>query len=124
MEGLSAGKGKQLLELIELQNIPVPVPTPTYTPVPHFDLSNSIRTIGQDLLTDCQIIKEQYAVARQGNQLFAVLIFRAEHSERNRIDDIENYCSKIFEKGRVAGVDLEETTLCPNCARQGQRFQN
>ncbi len=78
MEGLSAGKGTQLLELIELQNIQVIVPTPTYTPVPYFDLSNSIRAISQDLLTDCQLIKEQYAVARQGNKLFTVLIFRVE----------------------------------------------
>jgi hypothetical protein len=44
--------------------------------------------------------------------------------QQNRIDDIENYYRKIFEKGRVAGVDLEETKLCPNCARQGQMFPN
>jgi hypothetical protein len=25
---------------------------------------------------------------------------------------------------KVAGMDLEETILCPNCARQGQIFPN
>ena len=26
--------------------------------------------------------------------------------------------------GKVAGMDLVETKLCPNCARQGQIFPN
>jgi len=40
------------------------------------------------------------------------------------VDDIERYYRKIFVKGRVTGVDLEETKLCPNCACQGQIFPN
>ena len=44
MEGLSVNKGTQLVELNDLSTIPVPAPTKSYTPVSHFDFSNSIRT--------------------------------------------------------------------------------
>jgi hypothetical protein len=44
--------------------------------------------------------------------------------QQNRIDDIEHFYGNIVVKGRVTGVDLEETKLCPNCARQGQIFPN
>ena len=102
MPQLSVNKGTQIFGLNELDSIPLPAPTPTYTPVSHFDLSNSIRTISQDMLSGYDLIGEQYAVAWQGQQLFAVLTFKADNSEMGLSIGFRNsYDKSIWKRGQI-----------------------
>jgi hypothetical protein len=71
-------RGGQQVNKDELDLIPVPAKTDSYQPVSHYDLADKISTIGQDLLTDYVLVGENYGVARQGNQMFAVLKFQRE----------------------------------------------
>jgi len=53
--------------------VPVPEATESYIPVPHNHLVDTLSTIGRDILTGFSAEKEQYALARDGNQMFGVL---------------------------------------------------
>jgi len=66
--------------------------------------------------THTHYLKKKFRLSYEN---FFIVLF-----ERNDTDVIKLYNSKIFVKGRTAGVDLEEAKLCPNCARQGQIFPN
>jgi hypothetical protein len=76
MEGLVLHRGAIKANRGELDLIPVPAPTESYQPVSHFELASKRVTIGQDILTDYTLIGENYGLARQGQQLFAVLKFQ------------------------------------------------
>ena len=65
----------------ELSLVPVPEATESYTPVPHDQLADTLVTIGRDILKEYSLESEQYALAREGNQMFGVITFRGEHSE-------------------------------------------
>lgn len=110
------GKGSHVVELDELKTIPLPASTPTYTPVSHYDLSNSIRTIGQDLLSDYQLTQEQYGIAREGKQLFAVLTFKADHSEMGLSIGFRNSTDKSMSIGIAVG---SQVYVCSNLMMTG-----
>lgn len=71
MAELLLHRGGQEVNRQELDLIPLPEPTESYTPVSHYHLADKIRTIGNDILTDYCLVGENYAVARNGNQLGA-----------------------------------------------------
>ena len=64
--------GGKCVQRDELEAIPIPEATDSYQPVSHFVLANTLATIGQDLLRGYTLAKEQYGLARQGQQMFAV----------------------------------------------------
>lgn len=59
-------KGSHTTTRDELEAIPVPEATDSYQPVSHFELANTLATIGQDLLRGYTPATEQYGLARQG----------------------------------------------------------
>jgi len=81
MSTLIAGKGATYVDRFDLSIPPVPPATSTFTPIPHYDLANTVRTISQDILRDYFIFDERYVLAREGDQLFAVLDFKGEDKE-------------------------------------------
>ncbi|RJQ67310.1 MAG: DUF932 domain-containing protein [Desulfobacteraceae bacterium] len=116
MEGLSVNRGTSIIGLDELKAFPVPLATATYTPVPHYDLSRSIRTIGQDMLTGFNLINEQYAVARNGNQLFALITMRADNSEMGLSIGFRNSYDKSMSIGIAIG---SQVFVCENLMMTG-----
>lgn len=59
----------------------MPEATDSYLPVSHYLLADKLLAISQDLLTDYAPVGEHYALARNGNQLFALLNFKKDHTE-------------------------------------------
>jgi hypothetical protein len=58
----------------ELAEFPVPVQTKTYMPVSHLELVEKIDGIARDLLHR-ELVRESFGVAREGQQMFAVLTY-------------------------------------------------
>src|SRR4030042_24136 len=81
MDQLFVHRGGEILTKEKLDLIPVPPTTDSYIPVPHYHLADRILTISTDILRDYVMVGENYAVARQGNQMFAVLKFQREKSD-------------------------------------------
>ena len=108
--------GGQVVTKEELKLIPVPEATDTYIPVPHYDLANSLTTIGQDILTDYMLIGENYGLARNGNQLFAVLNFKKGNSEMALSFGFRNSYDKSMSIGFCCGASV---FVCDNLALTG-----
>lgn len=108
MQGLSVGKN--LVTLDDLKLIQTPEATPTWTPVSHYELARSIRTIGQDILR-LPLQSEQYGVAREGAQMFAVLTFKADHAEMGLSIGFRNSLDKSMSIGICCG---SQVFVCSN----------
>ncbi len=68
---LLAHKGSVRVSRAELATIEPPAPTQTWTPVKHFDL---VQLLTSQLCTNGRyIVKEEFAVQRDGKQLFGVM---------------------------------------------------
>ena len=64
MKGMMLHAGGKEVARADLDLIPLPQATDSYTPVSHYDLTERIATISQDIHTDYTLIGEQYALAR------------------------------------------------------------
>lgn len=101
----------------ELDLIPVPAPTESYQPVSHFDLASKLVTIGQDILTDYTLIGENYGLARNGQQLFAVLKFKKGEGDMALSVGFRNSYDKSMTVGLCCGASV---FVCDNLALHGQ----
>ena len=81
MEDLMIHRGGELVKREDLDLIRLPEATDSYIPVSHYHLADKLLNISTDILRDYVLIGEQYAVARQGNQMFALLKFQREESD-------------------------------------------
>lgn len=103
--------------LEDLDLIPLPEATESYVPVSHYDLAKSLKTIGQDILTDYVLIGENYGLARNGNQLFAVLKFQSEHKEMAMCIGFRNSYDRSMSIGMAIGASV---FVCDNLALAGE----
>jgi hypothetical protein len=117
MEGLVLHRGAVKVNRGELDLIPVPSPTESYQPVSHFDLASKLVTIGQDILTDYTLIGENYGLARQGQQLFAVLKFQKGDNGMGLSVGFRNSYDKSMTVGLCCGATV---FVCDNLALHGQ----
>lgn len=76
MSGMLLHAGGQAVTRADLNLIPLPEATESYTPVSHYQLTERIATISRDLLNGYTMVGEQYALARDGKQMFAYLQFK------------------------------------------------
>lgn len=100
----------------ELSLVPVPEATESYTPVPHDQLAETLSTIGRDILKGYTLEREQYALAREGNQIFGVLTFRGEHTEMGLSVGFRNSYDKSMAIGIAIGAKV---FICDNLALTG-----
>ena len=100
----------------ELEAIPVPEATDSYQPVSHFVLANTLATIGQDLLRGYTLAKEQYGLARQGQQMFAVQTYSRENSEMGLSIGFRNSYDKSMAIGIAIGASV---FVCDNLSLTG-----
>ena len=111
MSDLVLHRGSQLVEKEALDLIPIPPATDSYQPVTHFELAKTLSTIGQDVLKDYALIGEQYAIARQGNQMFACLNFKSDHSEMGLSVGFRNSYDRSMSIGIAIGAQI---FICDN----------
>jgi hypothetical protein len=109
-------KGGHLVTRDDLALIEVPEVTESYMPVPHNHLADTLSTIGQDILKGFTLSKEQYALAREGNQMFGVLVFKRENSELGLSIGFRNSYDKSMAIGVAIGA---EVFVCDNLALTG-----
>ena len=109
-------RGSQVVTREDLKQIPVPVTTDSYQSVPHYDLATSLSTIGQDILTDYTLVGENYGIARNGNQLFAVLKFLKDNSEMALSIGFRNSYDKSMSIGFCCGASV---FVCDNLSFAG-----
>jgi hypothetical protein len=111
----------------ELKMIPLPEATDTYVPVPHYDLANTLTTIGQDILTDYALIGEDYGIARSGQQLFAVLNFKKDRSDMALSFAFRNSYDRSMSIGFALGSNVfvcDNLALCGDIAIMRKHSKN
>jgi hypothetical protein len=116
MNQLFLHRGGELLNRDQLDLIPVPKTTDSYIPVPHYQLAERLVTISTDILRDYVMVGEHYAVARQGNQMFAVLKFQKEELDIGLSIAFRNSYDRSMSLGLAIGATV---FVCDNLALQG-----
>jgi len=110
-------RGGELVTRDRLDLIPMPEPTESYVPVSHYHLADKFLTISQDILRDYVLIGENYGIARQGNQLFAVLKFRNDKSDLGLSIAFRNSYDRSMAIGMAIGATV---FVCDNLALSGE----
>jgi hypothetical protein len=109
-------RGGHIVTRDDLALVPVPQATDSYLPVPHEHLAETLSTIGQDILKGFTLHKEQYALARDGNQLFGVHVFKSADTELGLSIGFRNSYDKSMAIGIAIGA---EVFVCDNLALTG-----
>lgn len=109
-------RGGELVSREQLDLITLPEATDSYVPVSHYHLADKMLTISQDILRDYTLIGENYGIARQGNQLFAVLKFKNEKSEMGLSIAFRNSYDRSMAIGMAVGANV---FVCDNLALSG-----
>ncbi len=109
-------RGGHIVTRDDLALVPVPEATDSYIPVPHNHLTDTLSTIGRDILKGFTLSKEQYALAREGQQMFGVLAFRSDHTELGLSIGFRNSYDKSMAIGIAIGA---EVFVCDNLALTG-----
>jgi hypothetical protein len=117
MEEMILHRGGRIITKQELDLIPVPDETDSYIPVSHYHLADKFLTVSRDLLTDFTLIGESYAIARQGQQLFALLNFKRDHSEIGLSVAFRNSYDRSMSVGLAIGASV---FICDNLALHGE----
>ncbi len=113
---LAVHAGGNVVTRDDLSLVPVPEATGSYIPVPHTHLAETLATIGRDILAEFRLEKEQYALARSGNQMFGVLVFKDGHSELGLSIGFRNSYDKSMAVGLAIGAHV---FVCDNLAFTG-----
>lgn len=118
MDGILLHRGGELITRDQLDLIKMPEPTDTYTPVSHYELADKMLTMSQDILRDYVLAGENYAVARQGNQLFAVLKFIKYQDEHMGLSIAFR---NSYDRSMAIGMAIGATVfICDNLALSGE----
>jgi hypothetical protein len=110
-------KGGELITRDQLDLIPLPEQTESYVPVSHYHLADKFLTISQDILRNYVLIGENYGIARQGNQFFAVLKFKSANSELGLSLAFRNSYDRSMAIGMAIGASV---FVCDNLALSGE----
>jgi hypothetical protein len=110
-------RGGELVTRDQLDLIAMPKPTESYVPVSHYHLTDKFLTISQDILRDYILIGENYGIARQGNQMFAVLKFKGEKSDLGLSIAFRNSYDRSMAIGLAIGASV---FVCDNLALTGE----
>lgn len=116
MEGMILHRGGQLVTKADLDLIQLPEATGSYTPVSHYQLADRITTISRDILTDYALVGEKYAIARQGNQMFAFLQFKRDAEDMGLSVAFRNSYDRSMSVGLAIGASV---FVCDNLALTG-----
>ena len=110
-------RGGVLVTREQLDLITMPEPTESYVPVSHYHLADKFLTISQDILRDYVLIGENYGIARNGNQLFAVLKFKNSKCDIGLSIAFRNSYDRSMAIGMAIGATV---FVCDNLALTGE----
>jgi hypothetical protein len=116
MEEMIIHRGGEIVTREQLDLIKVPEATDSYVPVSHYHLADKLVGISTDILRDYVLVGENYAVARQGNQMFAALKFQRDESEMALSIAFRNSYDRSMSLGIAIGASV---FVCDNLALQG-----
>ena len=116
MEEMIVHRGGELVTREQLDLIKLPEATESYTPVSHYHLADKLVNISTDILRDYALVGENYAVARQGNQMYAALKFQKEASDMALSIAFRNSYDRSMSLGIAVGASV---FVCDNLALQG-----
>jgi len=114
--GLVVHAGGRVVTRDDLALVEVPPATDSYSPVPHERLADTLSTIGSDILKGFALEKEQYALAREGKQMFGVLVFQNDSTELGLSIGFRNSYDKSMAIGIAIGASV---FVCDNLALTG-----
>lgn len=117
MNGMIVHRGGELVTREQLDLIKVPEQTDSYMPVSHYHLADKFLTISQDLLKNYVLTGENYAIARQGNQMFALLKFKRDNSDLGLCLAFRNSYDRSMAIGLAIGASV---FICDNLALSGE----
>jgi len=116
VEEMIIHRGGELITREQLDLIRVPEETDSYIPVSHYHLADKLVKVSTDILRDYVLVGEQYAVARNGNQMFALLKFQREESDMALSVAFRNSYDRSMSLGIAIGACV---FVCDNLALQG-----
>ena len=116
MNDIMIHRGAIYVNRHELDLVPLPEETDSYQPVSHYQLADRLLTIGRDILTDYCLVGEKYALARQGQQMFAFLQFGKEEEELGLSIAFRNSYDRSMSVGLAIGASV---FICDNLALTG-----
>jgi hypothetical protein len=116
MNGMMLHRGALEVKRSDLDLVPLPEATDSYTPVSHYHLTDRLLTISNDILTDYCLVGEKYALARQGQQMFAFLQFKREEAELGLCLAFRNSYDRSMSVGMAIGASV---FICDNLALTG-----
>ena len=116
MQELMVQRGGVIITREQLDLIKVPEATDSYVPVSHYHLADKLVNMSTDILRDYVLVGENYAVARQGNQMFAALKFQRDESDMALSIAFRNSYDRSMSLGLAIGASV---FVCDNLALQG-----
>lgn len=116
MEGMMLHRGGYEVTRQELDLIQLPPETDSYTPVSHYHLADKLLTISRDILTDFTLVGEKYALARQGQQMFAFLQFKNSETDMGLALGFRNSYDRSMSVGLAVGASV---FVCDNLSLTG-----
>ena len=89
----------------EIASIPTPTGTASWHPVPHLDVIDAVSEVVK--AHNCQILDEQYGLAREGQRMFGVMrINKSSSPEWSRCIGIRNSHDQSLSVGLAAGISV------------------
>jgi hypothetical protein len=116
MQGMMLHRGAIEVKRHELDLIQLPEVTESYQPVSHYQLTDRLLTISSDILTDYCLVGEKYALARQGQQMFAFLQFNKDEADLGLCIAFRNSYDRSMSVGMAIGASV---FICDNLALTG-----
>lgn len=114
MPGILSG---QKVDFEALKLISPPEATKSYQPVLHHELASAVKSIGSEILHGFTFHKEQYALAREGNQMFAVHSYKNGSDEMGLSIGFRNSYDKSLSVGIAMGASV---FVCDNLVFDGE----
>ena len=117
MEEMIIHRGGELVSKEQLDLIKVPEATESYVPVSHYHLADKLESLSSDILKDYVLVGQSYALARQGNQMFALLKFQRDGGEMALSIAFRNSYDRSMSLGVAVGASV---FVCDNLALNGE----
>jgi len=116
MSNLILHCGGKAATLDDLDTVPIPETTETYRAVPHREVAEFLKTLGGDLLTGYHLDRESYGLAREGQRMFGVQVYRDSNQDMGMAVGFRNSYDKSMSLGIALGASV---FICDNLALAG-----
>lgn len=114
MKGLNLHSGGELIELADLERVPVPEATATHHPLPHIELVRMAKFALQ--FYGHEVVEELHAIDKDGARYFGLLTLKSEYGDWTDTVGLRNSSDKSFPIGISMGAAV---FVCSNLSFLG-----